>query len=80
MVNCMMQKYFFHNSNMRNETVDKIKELPNKFIKKKNVVDINKLLNRVKLDEKNEIKNKIIFFSLFTLGLSAIGTFIAVIK
>ncbi len=79
MVNCRMQKFFFHNNITRNETVDKKKELPKKFIKK-NVVDINKLLNRVKLEEKNEIKNKIIFFSLFTLGLIAIGTFIVLIK
>jgi len=46
----------------------------------KQVVNINKLLNRVKIDQKNEIKRKIIFYSVIIFGLSLIGTFIAVIK
>jgi hypothetical protein len=46
----------------------------------KQVVDINILLNRVKIDKKNEIKRKIIFFLFSILGLSLIGTLIAFLK
>ena len=49
-------------------------------VNKKTVVDINILLNRVKLEEKNEIKRKIIFFSFVTLVISMCGTLIAAIK
>ena len=42
----------------------------------KSVVDINILLNRVKIAEKNETKRKIIFFSLVTFVLSLFITFI----
>ena len=47
---------------------------------KKQVVDMNILLNRVKIDKKNEIKRKIIFFSFSILGLSLIGSLIAFLK
>jgi hypothetical protein len=79
MINYSVQKYYFHNSNRNNQTVDKIKTLQPKSIKKK-IVDINKLLNRVRLDEKKQTKKKVIFFSLLTLVLMVIGTFITIIK
>ena len=46
----------------------------------KQVVNINKLLNRVKIDQKNETKRKIIFYSLVILGLSLLGTLITFLK
>ena len=49
-------------------------------VRLKRVVDINILLNRVKIEEKNEIKKKIIFYSLITIALSLFVTFIMVIK
>jgi len=49
-------------------------------VRLKRVVDINILLNRVKIEEKNEIKKKIIFYSLTTIALSLFVTFIMVIK
>jgi len=60
-------------------------EVNKKFYRTKNtdpkiVVDINKLLNRVKIDERNTMKKKIIFYSLVSLSLSAIGIFIGAIK
>tara|TARA_B100000795_G_scaffold226528_1_gene182584 strand:- start:83 stop:310 length:228 start_codon:yes stop_codon:yes gene_type:complete len=46
----------------------------------KSNVDINKLLNRVKVDQKIEKKKSFIFFSfaIFLLGLT--GTFVSIIR
>ena len=41
---------------------------------------INKLLNRVKIDQKNETKRKIIFYSVIILGLSLLVTLITFLK
>ena len=49
-------------------------------VRLKRVVDINILLNRVKIEEKNETKRKIFFFSFATLAISIFGTFIVIIK
>jgi len=75
-----MQKIRFHNSKMTDENLNKkqIHQTPN--LDPKIVVDINKLLNRVKIEKKSETKKKIIFLSLAVLGLSLVGTFISVIK
>ena len=75
-----MQKMYFHNykSIDQNTNTKKISKLQN--ISEKQVVDINKLLNRIKIDHKNEIKLKIIFYSLSILGLSLLGTLIIFLK
>ena len=49
-------------------------------IGKKKVVDINKLLNRVKIDKKNETKKKIIFYCSSILVLMLLGTSVALLK
>ena len=75
-----MQKSYFHNGKSTNENKDE-KKLPQSLnIDIKSVVDINILLNKVKIDEKNQIKRKIIFFSLVTTILILFGTFIAFLK
>ena len=56
------------------------RELNTLRIDTRRVVDINRLLNRVKLDKKQEVKKQIIFFSSVILMLSFIGTFITIIK
>ena len=53
--------------------------LPSSIIQNRNV-DINKLLNRVKVEKKKETKEKIIFYSSVILALSLMGTFIATFK
>ena len=77
-----MPKTYFHNYKSKNEDNNYNKkrfiEIYNK--EKKVPVDINILLNRVKMEEKNQIKKKIIFFSLTTLALSLFGTFVVIIK
>tara|TARA_B100000767_G_scaffold254980_1_gene260801 strand:+ start:716 stop:958 length:243 start_codon:yes stop_codon:yes gene_type:complete len=80
MISCSVQKNYFYNKIGKSKGTDKTKNLQVLQISKKNVVDINKLLNRVKLDQRNETKRKIVLFSLITLGLTFIGFFITILK
>ena len=75
-----MSNNFFHNNKKLSEDFEK-KNL-SQVIKKnhREVVDINKLLNRVKINKYNEKKKQIILFSAVTLLLIAIGTFISIVK
>ena len=66
----------FDNNKSKSESKDLKKNIPVKYIDQKRIVDINKLLNRVKIDQKNETKRKIIFYSLVILGLSLLGILI----
>ena len=43
-------------------------------------VDINILLNRIRIDKKNETKKKIIFYSLTILALGLFSTLIMTIN
>ena len=75
-----MQKAYLHNGKSIDQNIN-IKRLSKaQPIGKKQVVDINKLLNRVKIDQKNETKRKIIFYSSTVLGLSLLGTLITLLK
>ena len=56
------------------------KTIPLQYIDQKRIVDINKLLNRVRIEEKNETKRKITFYSLATLALGLFLTLIMIIK
>tara|TARA_B100000767_G_scaffold236507_1_gene230282 strand:+ start:212 stop:439 length:228 start_codon:yes stop_codon:yes gene_type:complete len=75
-----MPKNFFYNNHPLSENNDTKNSSQILGTNQKSVVDINILLNRVKLEEKNETKRKIIFFSFATLALSLFGTFIVIIK
>ena len=44
-----------------------------RYLAHKQNVDINELLNRVKIEEKNKIKNKLFFLSIAALPISLIG-------
>ena len=75
-----MQKAYFHNKKHNSEKkVQKKTFLPLSITQKRNV-DINKLLNRVKVEKKKETKGKIIFYSLTTLVLGLFSTLIIIIK
>ena len=75
-----MRKVYFHNDNSIDQNINtkRLSEIQN--VSEKQVVDINKLLNRVKIDQKNETKRKFIFYCLTILGLSLLGTLIVVLK
>ncbi len=75
-----MQKNYFHNRKHKSEDKVQKKTIPLQYIDQKRIVDINRLLNRVRMDKKNETKRKIIFYSLTTLALGLFSTFIIIIK
>ena len=75
-----MQKAYFHNNKHNSEKKVQKKNIPLQYIDQNRIVDINKLLNRVKIDQKNETKRKIIFYSLTTLALGLFSTLIIIIK
>ena len=75
-----MQKTYFHDRKHISEKKVQKKTIPLQYIDQKRIVDINKLLNRVKIDQKNETKLKIIFYSSTVLGLSLLGTLITFLK
>ena len=75
-----MPKVYFHNEKSIDQNINTKRLSEAQFISERQVVDINKLLNRVKIDQKNETKRKIIFYSLTILGLSLIGYFISILK
>ena len=74
-----MLRIFDNNKSISKNKVQK-KTIPVQYIDQKRIVDINKLLNRVKIDQKNETKRKIIFYSSTVLGLSLLGTLITFLK
>ena len=75
-----MPKVYFHNGKSIDQNINTKRLSEVNHIGEKQVVDINKLLNRVKIDQKNETKRKIIFYGFIILGLSLLGTFIALLK
>jgi hypothetical protein len=75
-----MQKTYFHDKKHISEKKVQKKTIPLQYIDQKRIVDINKLLNKVKIDQKNEKKRKIIFYSSTVLGLSLLGTLITFLK
>ena len=75
-----MKKVFYYKERLIDQNINTKKLFKAQNINEKQVVDINKLLNRVKIDQKNETKRKIIFYSLVIFGLSLLGTLITVLK
>ncbi|MDC0330523.1 hypothetical protein OAM95_00145 [Candidatus Pelagibacter sp.] len=75
-----MQKVYFHNSKSNDQNINTKRLSKVQHVSEKEVVDINKLLNRVKINQKNETKRKIIFYSSTVLGLFLLGTLITFLK
>ena len=75
-----MRKVYFHNSKSIDQNINTKRLSETQHVSEKQVVDINKLLNRVKIDQKNETKQKIIFYSFIIMGLSLLGTLITFLK
>ena len=75
-----MQKTYFHDSKHHSEKKVQKKIIPLQYVDQKRIVDINRLLNRVKIDQKNETKRKIIFYSLTTLTLGLFSALIMIVK
>ena len=75
-----MPKVYFHNGKSIDQNINTKRLSEVQHIGERQVVDINKLLNRVKIDQKNETKRKIIFYSFVILGFSLLGTLITILK
>ena len=75
-----MRKVYFHNEKSIDQNINTKRLSDAQHIGERQVVDINKLLNRVKIDQKNDTKRKIIFYGFVILGLSLLGTLIALLK
>tara|TARA_B100000780_G_scaffold256044_1_gene204983 strand:- start:729 stop:956 length:228 start_codon:yes stop_codon:yes gene_type:complete len=75
-----MQKTYFHNRKHINKKKDQKKIIPSQYNGQKRIVDINILLNRVRVDKVNETKRKIIFYSSSILSLGFFSIFIMFIK
>tara|TARA_B110000967_G_scaffold203424_1_gene244085 strand:+ start:748 stop:975 length:228 start_codon:yes stop_codon:yes gene_type:complete len=75
-----MQNSYFHNNRTSFVKENKRRLSQTHNLEKKKTVDINTLLNRVKIDERNKRKQQIIFFSSVILALGFFATFITLIQ
>ena len=75
-----MRKSYFHNKKLIDQNLNTKRLSGALQIGEKQVVDINKLLNRVKIDKRKETKKKFFFYSLTILALGFFSTFIMIIK
>ena len=70
-----MEKNYFHNNRLLDENLNEIRSSQRKYTDKKKVVDINKLLNRVKINESDK-KKKNITFILCTISCLSLSAYI----
>ena len=75
-----MNTNIFHNSKLIEKKLDVKKFTYLHKLDKNKIVDINNLLNRVKMSEKDEKKKRIIFLSFGILLLISMGIFISIIR
>ena len=75
-----MDSKIFHNSKSIEKNLDEKGISYLEKIDKDKIVDINKLLNRVKISEQDEKKQRIIFFSYGILLLTCMGIFVSIIR
>ena len=75
-----MRKSVFHSNRLINDDFKTKNSHQKTYLNQKNNTDINKLLNRVKLNQLIEKKQKIIFCSSIITLLAGMGLFISIIK
>ena len=75
-----MSKSYLHNHQAAISEAEDVKIVNNNYKKNPINVDINKLLNRVKIEEKNRKKEKLIFFGIVSAAIGMMGIFIAIVK
>jgi hypothetical protein len=75
-----MSKSYLHNYNISKTSVSNDEFVKNNYKKNPINVDINKLLNRVKLEEKNKRKQKLIYFGIVSAGITLMGLFISFVN
>ena len=72
-----MHKTYFHNNKFTDENTNKKESIQIQYNIQKRNVDINKLLNRVKENEKIAFNKKLTLLSLGTLVLCVFGLIIS---
>ena len=71
-----MLKTYFHDKKHYTENKVQKKNISLQYINQKRIVDINKLLNRVRMNKKSETKRNIIFYSSISVLILLFGFFI----
>ena len=75
----MKKDIFYNNKSVAKKLgIEELSTLGN--VDKKINVDINKLLNRVKIDQQAETKKKFIFFSFGIFLLAVMGTSVSIVR
>ena len=80
MIRFVMSKNYLHNYNVSKTSLSNDELVKNNYKKNPINVDINKLLNRVKLEEKNKRKQKLIYFGIVSAGVALMGIFISLVN
>ena len=80
MIRLTMPKNYLHNYNISKTTVSNDELVKQNYKKNPISVDINKLLNRVKLEEKNKRKQKLIYFGIVSAVIALMGIFISFVN
>ena len=73
-----MRKKFTQNDNQTSNVTTFRKEYLEQYAIKQNNVDINTLLNRVKIDKSNKIKENLIFLCISILASGILGAFVLI--
>ena len=80
MIRFVMSKTYLHNYNVSKTSVSNDELVKNNYKKNPISVDINKLLNRVKLEKKNKRKQKLIYFGIVSAVIALMGIFISFVN
>ena len=80
MIRLIMPKNYLHYYNISKTTVSNDELVKQNYKKNPISVDINKLLNRVKLEEKNKRKQKLIYFGIVSAVIALMGIFISFVN
>ena len=80
MIRLIMPKNYLHNYNISKTSVSNDELVKNNYKKNPISVDINKLLNRVKLEEKNKRKQKLIYLAIVSAGVALMAIFISFVN
>jgi hypothetical protein len=71
----------YNYSKQKKRELDKIKKSPfDQYLPQSKNVDINILLNRIKLNQKNIKKEKLVFLGLGSLAVGLMGVFISIVN
>ena len=73
MVKLDVLKNIYYNTKSAERDLNLNTPVPIRYLGQKQNVDINELLNRVKIEKKNKIKNKLFFLIVAALPISFIG-------